>query len=71
MPAQIIRTDPTTHPTFRREQRRITAILVTILVRGGRSESEAIKEAEAMLAPLPPERETSRRALRSKWAKGA
>jgi hypothetical protein len=47
-------TDPRTHPTFVREQRQITTILAGILVRNGRPERQAIQEAEAILAPLPP-----------------
>lgn len=42
-------TDPSTHPRFVREQRQITAILAHILVESGRSEPEALREAEALL----------------------
>ncbi len=59
-------TDPTTHPKFQREHRQITAILVSILVRGGRSESDAANEARALLAPIPPGRQLSWRNVVSK-----
>jgi hypothetical protein len=53
MAATIVFTDPTTHPKFVREQRQITAILVRLIMRRGRSERQAIQEAEALLVPLP------------------
>jgi hypothetical protein len=70
MPADIERTDPTTHPRFQREQRQITAMLVTILARRGRSETEAVREAEALLAPLPPGRQPSTRGTCARRASG-
>ena len=45
MPAGIQYTDPTTHPSFMREQREITAILVRSLVSRGRPKPEALREA--------------------------
>ncbi len=47
-------TEPTSHPAFVREQKQITALMTRILVRGGWTESQATREAEAMLAPRPP-----------------
>ncbi len=44
-------TDPYTHPRFIREQRKITAILASILIASGRSEPEALREAETVLKP--------------------
>ena len=70
MPADIERTDPTTHPRFQREQRQITAMLVTILARRGCSESEAVREAEALLAPPPPGRQPSTRGICFRRASG-
>jgi hypothetical protein len=53
-------TDPSTHPRFIREQREITALLVQILIARGRSERQAIREAEAILAPMPQDRASKR-----------
>jgi hypothetical protein len=54
MPVAIQFTEPNNHPKFVREQRQITSILVGILIRNGRSEGQAAREAEAMLAPSQP-----------------
>lgn len=61
MAATIVFTDPTTHPTFVREQRQITAILVRLIMGRGRSERQAIQEAEAMLRPLPRPKSSAKR----------
>ncbi len=71
MPAVIQYTDPSTHPSFIREQRQLTAILVRSLVSRGRPEHEALREAEAILAPIPPKRESSWRRLASSYTPGA
>jgi hypothetical protein len=71
MPAVIEYTDPTTHPSFMREQREITAILVRSMVSRGRPEHEALREAEAILAPIPAKRESSWRRFVASCSLGA
>jgi hypothetical protein len=61
MPAVIPYSNPTAHPSFIREQREITAILIRSLILRGRPEQDARREAEAILAPMPVRREPSRR----------
>ena len=61
-------TDPKTHPTFVREQHQITTILASIRVRNGKPERQAIQEAEAILAPLPPRGQVAGRAPRVRRA---
>jgi hypothetical protein len=65
MPAGIQYTDPSTHPSVVREQRQVTAILVRSLVSKGRPEREALREAEAILTPMPAKRESSWRRIAS------
>jgi len=71
MPAVIRYPDPSTHPSVVREQRQITAILVRSLVSKGRPAHEALREAEAILAPIPAKRESSWRRLASNCGMGA
>jgi hypothetical protein len=72
MPAVVIQhTDPSSHPSFIREQRQLTAILVRSLVSRGRPEHEARLEAAAILSPIPARREPSRRWFGSSRRAGA
>jgi hypothetical protein len=59
--ADVAFTDPMVHPSFRREHQEITALLVRVLVAGGRSEPDAARDAEALLRPLPPGHHFSRK----------
>jgi len=61
MPFTVEFTDPAVHPRFVREQRQITALLTRLLVKRGRSEVQAVKEARAMLEPCPPAKPASAR----------
>jgi hypothetical protein len=49
MAAGIIFTDPSEHPSFVREWRHIKELLARTLILSGRTEQEAIREAEALL----------------------
>jgi len=67
MTSGIVYTDPTEHPSFVREWRHIKELLARMLIRNGRTEREAVREAEALLkTPRPEQREERRnRAFRA------
>jgi hypothetical protein len=48
---------PYNHPSVLRERREVSRLLAGILVRRGRSEDQAWREAEALLPHMPPSSE--------------
>ena len=53
---------PYTHPSVVRENREVSRLLAGILVKRGRSEDQAWREAEALLPHMPPACQRSGRA---------
>jgi hypothetical protein len=49
MATGIVYTDPSEHPSFVREGRHIKNLLARMLTRHGRTEQEAVREAEVLL----------------------
>ena len=54
---------PYSHPSVLRENREVSRLLAGILVRRGRSEDQAWREAQALLPHMPPGRERPGRSL--------
>jgi hypothetical protein len=61
MASGIVYTDPTEHPSFVREWQHIQEVLARMLIRNGRTEHEAVREAEMLLKTPRPEQQEGRK----------
>lgn len=64
MGTSIVYTDPSEHPSFVRERSHIKNLLARMLVRNGRTERDAVREAEALLTTPRTEQKAERRKTR-------